>query len=80
MFCVYVLRSLKDNKRYIGYTGKPSKNRLWEHNTGKCKWTKLHKPFELVYKEEYKNKTEARKREIFLKSGQDRKSLGEILK
>ena len=32
MFVVYVLRSFKNKKRYIGYTSKDSLERLKEHN------------------------------------------------
>lgn len=34
MFTVYVLISLKNNKRYVGYTGKDVLKRLSEHNAG----------------------------------------------
>jgi len=76
MFYVYVLKSLKNNKRYIGCTNKNPKTRLIEHNLGSNKWTRANKPFKLVYNEIYNNKIEALKRERFLKSGQGRKFLG----
>jgi len=78
-YYVYVLRSLKNNKRYIGYSCKNPKSRLKEHNSGTNNWTRRNKPFILIYQEEYETKTEARKREIFLKSGQGRKWLDEKL-
>jgi len=37
-------------------------------------------PFVLIYQKSYANKTDARKRENFLKSGVGRKFLDEILK
>ena len=79
MFYVYVLKSLKNGKRYIGCTSKEPKNRLTEHNSGSNKWTRTNKPFELIYKELYNNKTIALKREKFLKSGQGRKLLDLII-
>jgi len=79
MFYVYVLKSLKNSKRYIGYTNKTPKERLIEHNSGSNKWTRANKPFELVYKEIFSDKTIARKREKFLKSGQGRKFLDSFI-
>lgn len=75
MFSVYVLRSLKKNKRYVGYTSKSPIERLKDHNTGSNKYTKQNGPYKLLYTEEYASKTDAIKREKFLKSGQGRKFL-----
>ncbi len=75
MYITYVLKSLKNNKRYIGYTSKDAYQRLNEHNKGCNKWTKQNRPFALVYFEKFKTKIEAIKREKFLKSGQGRKFL-----
>jgi len=80
MYYVYVLKSLSNNKRYIGYTGKNLLVRLNEHNTGSNKWTRENSPFVMIYNEEYKTKNGAIKREKFLKSGQGRKFLDNILK
>ena len=79
MAFVYVLRSLKNRKRYVGSTNKTAEDRLKKHNYGSNKFTKGNKPFELIYKEEYNNITEARKRENFLKSGVGRRWLDEQL-
>ena len=77
---VYVLKSLKNHKRYVGFSYKDPKLRLREHNIGANKWTRINKPFILVYQEEYRTKTEAIRREKFLKSGQGRKWLDSFLK
>jgi len=77
MFIVYILRSLKNRKRYIGYTSKDAYVRLKEHNLYSNKWTKANGPFKLIYSEVYESKTEAIKREHFLKSGQGKKWLDE---
>ena len=66
MFYLYILKSVKDLGYYIGFTEDIEK-RIKEHNTGKTRSIKHRLPFELVYKEEYSTKTEARKREIQLK-------------
>lgn len=77
MFYVYVLKSLKNNKRYVGFTSKDVKIRLQEHNSGSNQWTRQNKPFKLIHFEHFEIKTKALKREKFLKSGQGRKWLDE---
>ncbi|PIQ84983.1 MAG: endonuclease [Candidatus Omnitrophica bacterium CG11_big_fil_rev_8_21_14_0_20_45_26] len=77
MFNVYVLKSLKSRKRYIGFTSKSPDKRLSEHNEGTSQWTKQHKPLQLLHLESFDSKKEALKREQFLKSGQGRKWLDE---
>lgn len=48
MYFVYILTSLKDGTHYIGYTGRDVTTRLKEHNLGKSKYTKGHRPYELT--------------------------------
>ena len=79
MFIVYVLLSLKNSKRYIGYTSKEVYLRLKEHNNHSNKWTKQNGPFKLLHFEDYSDKKQAMKREKFLKSGVGRKWLDENL-
>ncbi len=52
MYYVYVLKSIKDGKRYIGFTDNLER-RISEHNYGKVKSTKNRRPLELIYFEEY---------------------------
>jgi putative endonuclease len=78
VYYVYVLRSVVNYRLYTGYT-KDIERRLAEHNSGKTKYTRLTKPFELVYKEGYNTSLEAARREKFLKSGKGRELLKEIL-
>jgi predicted GIY-YIG superfamily endonuclease len=75
MYTVYVLKSLKNGKRYVGSTAKSPEQRLKEHNEGSNKWTRANRPFELVYQEQLSDKTDCLKREHVLKSGQGRKYL-----
>ncbi len=65
---VYVLRSLKDDRFYVGMSQNVEK-RLNEHNYGKTKSTKGYRPWEIVLIEEYLDRVTARKREKYLKSG-----------
>jgi len=78
MYFVYVLKSSIDNRFYKGMTNN-LKRRVYEHNLGKNKSTKPYRPWVLVYKEEYKTSEEARKRELFFKSGSGREYLKNIL-
>jgi putative endonuclease len=70
-YYTYVLKSKRDGHLYVGCTSDLSK-RIEAHNKGKVRSTKSRRPLNLVYYEEYQDKTSARKREIFLKSGQGR--------
>jgi len=71
MFCVYILRSLKNGRNYTGSTNNIER-RLKEHNFGESKYTRLTRPFVLIYKEEYQTRKEAVQRELFFKSGKGR--------
>ncbi|MBI4722130.1 MAG: GIY-YIG nuclease family protein [Candidatus Stahlbacteria bacterium] len=77
MVYVYVLWSSKLKKRYIGSCHDLEK-RMKEHNRGKQKFTKSGTPWKLVYSEEFDNYSEARKREMFLKTGAGRKYLDNL--
>jgi len=79
MYYVYVLKSLKNNKRYIGHTGKNPQLRTKEHNAGSNQYTKGNRPYELVYSERHGSEDFAIKREKFLKSGAGRRVLNRIL-
>ncbi len=79
MYYVYVLYSEKMNKRYIGSTQDIGR-RLRDYNFGKSKFTKVGIPWKLIYQESYQTNQEARRRELFLKSGIGRKFLDQILK
>lgn len=63
---VYIIKSLKDLKLYVGVTSNLEK-RIQDHNCGRVKSTKSRRPFILVHSEEYSTLSEARKREWFLK-------------
>lgn len=71
MFYVYVIKSLKDNKLYVGCTNN-LKNRFNEHNKGLVNSTKTRKPFKLLYYEACNILEDAVKREKALKTGYGR--------
>ena len=65
-YFVYVLKSFKDNFHYIGHTH-DLQQRLKSHNYKKVRSTKAHVPYEIIYVEKYPSKSEAIKREYYLK-------------
>ena len=70
-YFVYILESLKNGKYYIGYSSNLEK-RLVRHNQGKTKGNRANAPFKLVFKEEFANSTEARKKELYIKKQKSR--------
>ena len=79
MHFVYVLYSLKDYRLYKGSTSNIQK-RLIRHNSGGSTSTAKRKPFVLVHIEQFENKSDALKREIFLKTLEGGSSLINFLK
>lgn len=74
MYFIYILKSNKNGRYYIGYT-KDIDERLRLHNLGKVASTKRYIPWVLFHKEGYNSSVEARRRELQLKSWKSRKSL-----
>jgi putative endonuclease len=75
-FTVYVLRSLRNGRHYVGFTSRPLELRLDEHNRGYPRgWSSRNGSFEVIYQEGHGLEEEARARERFLKSGQGREWL-----
>lgn len=66
MYYVYILKSKKHNRQYIGYTEDLQK-RLGEHNQGLVKSTHPYLPWRVVYYEAYSSQEEAILREHNLK-------------
>jgi putative endonuclease len=66
MFYVYILKSLKDDNIYIGYSSDLRK-RMVAHNQGKSFSTSFRLPLKLVYYEAFLSEKDAREREKKLK-------------
>ena len=66
MYYVYLLKSKKDNRFYIGYSLN-LKLRFEQHCNGKVISTKNRRPLELIYYESYFKKELAEEREQKLK-------------
>ncbi len=73
MYTVYVLKD-KDGKVYKGVTSNIER-RLEEHRKGQTRTTSMMTDASLVYSEEYETFAEARKREVYFKSGAGRRFL-----
>ena len=78
MFYVYVLYSQGQNILYKGFTHN-LKKRVKQHQDGLVKSTKHIKDWKLVYYQAFVNETDARREEIFLKSGKGKERLSYVL-
>ena len=78
MYYVYIIQSEADGKLYKGFTTDVGK-RIKAHNRGEVKSTKHRRPFKLIHQEGYQSRSEALKREKFLKSFKGGKTLKNIL-
>jgi putative endonuclease len=79
MYYVYLLQSRKTRKFYVGFT-ENLKRRFDEHNTGNVQTTKNGIPYDMVYFEGFRSKTDALKRERkFKHHGQGMRRLKERL-
>lgn len=74
MFFVYALKSEIRNYIYVGLTNDLGK-RVKRHNDGRERTTKPYRPFRIIYSESFETRIEARKKEIFLKSGKGKEFL-----
>ena len=68
MFTVYAISSLSRNYIYVGQSSE-LEARLKRHNKGQNKTTKAYAPFKRIHTGEFESRREARKYEVYLKSG-----------
>ena len=71
-YYVYILRSEKDGKFYVGYTLN-LKKRLSDHNNGDVRSTSYRRPLRLIYFEGCLNQQDAIHREKYLKTAWGKK-------
>ena len=79
MAWVYFLYSEKINKYYVGACTDLDR-RLYEHNLGHSKFTSTGKPWELVYKEEWKDLVLAKQRELKIKKMKSRTYIEDLIR
>jgi len=78
VFIVYALKSVNRNYIHVGMTDNLER-RISQHNKGYNKTTKPYLPFDLILSEKYPSRIEARKRDVYLKSGIGREFLRQLL-
>lgn len=66
-FYVYVLKSQVDERTYTGSAANVTA-RVRAHNAGRVSASRLHRPYDLVYTEEFQTRAEAMAREKFFKT------------
>ena len=79
MHYVYVLRSVRDDGFYIGYSAN-LRRRFEQHLKGDSVATSYRGPWKLIYYEAYLEQADALGRERYLKSGAGRRFLQSQLK
>ena len=70
-YYVYILFSYKDRKLYTGYTNNLNR-RIRQHLEGKVIATQNRTPLKIIYCEFYLLKSDAKRREKYLKGGNGR--------
>lgn len=78
MFIVYILQSEKDNSYYVGYTSNIDV-RLSFHNEGLSQYTSAKRPWRVAYQESFESKSEAIKREKFIKRQKSRQYIESLI-
>ena len=79
MYYVYILKSEKTGKMYVG-SSEDLRKRISEHNMGKVISTKPFRPWKIIYYEAFTSKNDARREELFLKTGKGRERIKWLLK
>jgi putative endonuclease len=77
-YFLYILRSIKEGSYYIGSTQNVA-SRLERHNQGRTKYTKGGRPWELVYYEEYPDRSSAMQREKQIKGRKNREFIESLV-
>jgi putative endonuclease len=78
MYYVYILQSQRNGRYYIGCTHNMVQ-RLEQHNSGMTKSTRNLRPWCLVFTEEFETLSQARSRELEIKSWKNRTYMQEKL-
>ena len=76
---VYIIKSLKDGRYYVGSTQDLSE-RMERHNQGRSTYTKSKKPWKLVYTEQHPDRSSATKREKEVKSKKSKEYIENLVR
>lgn len=77
-FYVYLLKSLRDGRWYIGSTH-DLKHRLKLHNSGAVESTRARRPLQLIFYEAYLDEQDAKRRESYFKTSKGKSTLKVML-
>ena len=77
-FYIYIIQSQKDESYYIGSSG-DLPDRIERHNAGRSRYTRTRLPWELVYYEEFRTKSEALKRENQIKRRKSKEYIKKLI-
>lgn len=73
MYTIYVLKN-RTGKIYIGQSSNLNR-RIIEHNITGTGYTSKHRPWEIVYTEDFETRKDAMAREKYFKTGKGREEL-----
>lgn len=79
MSYVYILKSLKNESYYVGST-EDIERRFKQHNSGNVEATKYKRPYELVFRQDFKDNKTAKQVEFKIKSWKRRDFIEKIIK
>lgn len=75
---VYVLKSMKNGRYYVGSTNDLTR-RMAEHKRGKTKYTRNSGPYKLIYKRSFRTLKEARQKEYQIKKMKNREYIEKFI-
>ena len=78
MFYLYIIKSSKDGSFYTGQC-QDLEERVSRHNKGYTRSTKSKMSWHLVYCEQYDTRSEAIKRELYIKKQKSRLYINELI-
>jgi len=78
MFCTYILYSKTFDRYYVGHCEDVAV-RLQRHNAKQVFSTKTYAPWELVYTEVFSSRSEANRRELYIKGQKSRKYIEKLI-
>lgn len=79
IFTTYILKSKMNGSYYVG-SAEDVDVRIKKHNSGQVNSTKRYKPWELVHKETFATRKEARRRELQIKSYKSGEAFKKLLR
>ena len=77
-YYLYIIQSDKDGSFYIGTTQNLDA-RILRHNQGRSKYTRTKRPLNLVYVEDYPDRSSAMKREYAIKRRKSKDYIAKLI-